>query len=490
MGLEDIQVNQTIELMTALEDAGYPTYIVGGAVRDTIMGRPIKDLDIATKATPAEVETVVKSLEGFHFITGGEAAVSISNLISLVNFPNHEKGQPHDIEIATFRKDVGFERDELGNKDRTKPILAPAETLEEDLKRRDFTINAIAMDKDFQIIDLLNGKADIDAGIVRAVGKPAVRFNEDPVRMLRALRFSTRYDFQLDSATRQAIIDNIEWMERISPPRMRDEMGKVLMQKGGFQELYEIGILPLLFPELRGIKSLEHNPAYHPEGSVYGHYCAIFDRLGDAVNNSPPAPTPIYFPRFGNRTAGGGASDILAWALLFHDIGKKATAEASTKGDWFSFHAHESVGATIFYDNYGSKAEHSFLEFSKKESQAITWVTLFHLGKFWDSKKFKKVAAMVTDENFDLLCSVAYFDSSMRVKGERFGERMAYLDEIKEKIEAIAEQNPRPQGFGMLVSKSLGIPPGPELGEKVEEIHQMVLSGKANSWNDALKLIR
>jgi len=97
---------------------------------------------------------------------------------------------------------------------------------------------------------------------------------------------------------------------------------------------------------------------------------------------------------------------------------------------------------------------------------------------------------MVTDENFDLLCSVAYFDSSMRVKGERFGERMAYLDEIKEKIEAIAEQNPRPQGFGMLVSKSLGIPPGPELGEKVEEIHQMVLSGKANSWNDALKLIR
>ena len=293
VGLEDIQVNQTIELMTALEDAGYPTYIVGGAVRDTIMGRPIKDLDIATKATPAEVEEVMKSLEGFHFITGGEAAVSNLNLISLVNFPNHEKGQPHDIEIATFRKDVGFERDEFGNKDRTKPILAPAETLEEDLKRRDFTINAIAMDKDFQIIDLLNGKADIDAGIVRAVGKPAMRFNEDPVRMLRALRFSTRYGFQLDSATRQAIIDNIEWMERISPPRMRDEMGKVLMQKGGFQELYEIGILPLLFPELRDIKSLEHNPTYHPEGSVYGHYCAIFDRLGDAVNNSPPAPTPI-----------------------------------------------------------------------------------------------------------------------------------------------------------------------------------------------------
>ncbi len=490
MGLETIKVEQTIQLMTALEDAGYPTYIVGGAVRDTIMGRPIKDLDIATKATPAQVEEVVKSLEDYQYISGGEAAVSIANLISLVNFPNHKKGDPHDVEIATFRKDVGFERDEDGNKDRTKPILAAAERLEDDLKRRDFTINAIAMDKDFEIIDFLNGRADIDAGIVRAVGKPSLRFSEDPVRMLRALRFSTRYGFQLDSATRQAIIDNIEWVERISPPRLRDEMGKVLMQKGGFQELYEIGMLPLLFPELRAIKSLEHNPTYHPEGSVYGHYCAIFDRLGDAVNNSPPAPTPIYFPRFGNRTAGGGASDILAWALLFHDIGKKATAEASTKGDWFSFHAHESVGATLFKDNYGSKAAHSILEFSRKESEAITWVTLFHLGKFWDSKKFKKVAAMVTDPDFDLLCSVAYFDSSMRIKGEWFDERMEYLREIQEKVESRTAESPMPQGFGMVVSETLEIPPGPELGAKVEEIRQIVLSGHAKGWNEALKLIR
>ena len=121
--------------------------------------------------------------------------------------------------------------------------------------------------------------------------------------------------------------------------------------------------------------------------------------------------------------------------LLFHDIGKKATAEASTQGRLVLLSpAHESVGATIFYENYGSKAEHSILEFSRKESDAITWVTLFHLGKFWDSKKFKKVAAMVTDPNFDLLCSVAYFDSSMRIKGERFAERMEYLGKSKRKL--------------------------------------------------------
>ena len=493
MGLETNgmpQVSNTLLLMTALEEAGYPTYIVGGAVRDTIMKNPIKDLDITTLATPEQVEEVVKTLEDFYYITGGQASVSISNLISLVNFPGHEKGHPHDIEIATFRTDIGYERDEDGNRDRTRPILAPATTLREDLKRRDFTINAIAMDKSFRIIDPLGGMKDIKAGIVRAVGKPSLRFAEDPVRMIRAVRFSTRYDFAMDAATREAIVKNLSWIERISPPRMRDEMGKVLMQKGGFQELYALGVIPLLMPELRDIKDLEHNPAYHPEGSVFGHYCAMFDRLGDAVKESPPAPTPIYFPQFGHRTAGGGASDIIAWALLFHDIGKKATAEASTKGDFFSFHAHESVGASIFRENYGSGKTASPYEFSRKESEAITWTTLFHLGKFWDTKKFAKVQKMVMSPYFDLLCSVAYFDTSMRIKGERFGERMEYLLDTKEKVATRMAKNPMPKGFGTIVSEYLEIPPGPQLGEVLMEIQEKVLSGKYSDHIAALESYR
>ena len=481
--------------MTALEDAGYPTYIVGGAVRDTIMKNPIKDLDITTLATPTQVEEVIQTLQrvgdDFHYITGGQAAVSISNLISLVNFPGHEKGQPHDIEIATFRTDEGYERDEHGNRDRTRPILAPALTLNEDLERRDFTINAIAMDKSFRIIDPLNGMKDLKAGIVRAVGpKPSLRFAEDPVRMIRAVRFSTRYNFTMDPATRQAIVDNLSWIERISAPRMRDEMGKVLMQKGGFQELYALGIIPYLMPELSDIKDLEHNPAYHPEGSVFGHYCAMFDRLGDAVKESPPAATPVYFPQFGHRTAGGGASDIIAWALLFHDIGKKATAEASTKGDFFSFHAHESVGASMFSENYGSGSPSPRYEFSRKETEAITWTTLFHLGKFWDSKKFAKVQKMVMSPFFDLLCSVAYFDTSMRVKGERFGERMEYLADIREKVANRMAQNPMPKGFGTVVSESLDITPGPELGRVLAEMQEKVLSGKFPDYESALKSYR
>ena len=501
MGLEtngSPQVTYTLQLMTALEAAGYPTYIVGGAVRDTIMKNPIKDLDVTTLATPAQVEEVVQSMRGFHYITGGQAVVSISNLVSLVNFPGHEKGQPHDIEIATFRTDIGYERDEDGNRDRTRPILAPATTLREDLKRRDFTINAIAMDKSFRIIDPLGGMDDIKAGIVRAVGKPSLRFAEDPVRMIRAVRFSTRYNFTMAPATRQAIVDNLSWIERISASRMRDEMGKVLMQKGGFQELYALGVIPLLMPELRDIKDLEHNPAYHPEGSVFGHYCAMFDHLGDVVKDSgwfsfalpPPGPTPIYFPQFGHRTGGGGASDIIAWALLFHDIGKKSTAEASTKGDFFSFHAHESVGASIFSENYGSGSPSSLYEFSRKESEAITWTTLFHLGKFWDSKKFGKVQKMVRSPFFDLLCSVAYFDTSMRVKGERFEDRMEYLADIREKVALRMAKNPMPKGFGNIVSQTLGISPSPELGRVLAEMQEKVLSGQFSDYESVLKSYR
>ena len=187
MGLES--TDYVFELMDSLTEAGYPTYIVGGAVRDMLLERPIKDLDVATAATPEELqEHIENNLQNFTYITGGEADKSISNLVSLVNFPNHKKGQPHDIEVATFRIDAGYEKDENGIPDRTRPLLKATKTLEEDVKRRDFTINAMAMDSSGNIIDLVNGQQDLENGVIRTVGKPSSRFAEDPVRMIRAVR--------------------------------------------------------------------------------------------------------------------------------------------------------------------------------------------------------------------------------------------------------------------------------------------------------------
>ena len=206
MGLES--TDYVFELMDSLENAGYPTYIVGGAVRDMILERPIKDLDVATAATPEELrQHIENNLQNFTYITGGEADKAIGNLVSLVNFPNHEAGTPHDIEVATFRIDAGYEKDEHGNPDRTRPLLQPTKTLEEDVKRRDFTINAMAMKSDGTIIDLVGGRQDIEDGIIRTVGKPSSRFAEDPVRMIRAVRFATRYQFTMESATRKALLN-------------------------------------------------------------------------------------------------------------------------------------------------------------------------------------------------------------------------------------------------------------------------------------------
>ena len=148
------------------------------------------------------------------------------------------------------------------------------------------------------------------------------------------------------------------------------------------------------------------------------------------------------------------------------------------------------MGATIFYDNYGSKAKTSPFEFSRKETDAITWVTLFHLGKFWDSKKFKKVADMVSHEDFTLLCSVAYFDSSMRSKGDKFAGRMEYLMEIREKVSTIEDATPMPKGFGNRVSEVLNIAAGPALGDAIQRIREMVISGSAKSYEEALNRMR
>lgn len=476
MGLES--TDYVFELMDSLTEAGYPTYIVGGAVRDMLLERPIKDLDVATAATPEELrQHIENNLQNFTYITGGEADKSINNLVSLVNFPNHKKGQPHDIEVATFRIDAGYEKDENGIPDRTRPLLKATKTLEEDVKRRDFTINAMAMDSSGNIIDLVNGQQDLENGVIRTVGKPSSRFAEDPVRMIRAVRFSTRYKFRMDSATRKAITDHLDWLDRISPERMRSELGQVLMNTHGFEELYDLGILPHIMIELEGIKTLRHNPKYHPEGTVYDHYVAMFNEYAGANRGLYEVPV---------NTQGYGKEDLLAWALLFHDIGKPMSAESSPKGDWFTFYEHELLGSTIFYDNYGSKAKDSPIHFSKNETMAITYTTKSHMAMFWDAKKFGKVTKLVADDNFELLTAVAYFDANHRPKGKYWDDRMEFLKGIRNEVEARAKAEPYPKGFGKMIADGLNLQ-GPEIGEAVNRIKDLVLSGKMPSYEAALQ---
>ena len=178
-------------LMKAFENNGYQILVVGGAVRDLILGLEPKDYDLATNAKPDEVKEVVDGVEGYRYVLGPQAEKSVLNLTSLVTIPNEKEA----IEITTFRKELGY----AGG--RTKGVFEPADTFDEDAERRDLTINAMGMTADGEVIDPQGGLEDLQNGVIRAVGDPTQRFVEDPLRMIRAIRFSVRFGLPIDDET-------------------------------------------------------------------------------------------------------------------------------------------------------------------------------------------------------------------------------------------------------------------------------------------------
>ncbi len=179
------------DLMDAFEEQGYEILVVGGAVRDAILNLPIKDYDLATNAKPDEIKEVVDGIKGYRYVLGPQAEKSLVNLTSLVNVPNQKEA----IEITTFRKELGY----AGG--RTKGVFEPADTFEEDAERRDLTINAMGMNSKGEVIDPQGGLEDLQNGVIRAVGDPTQRFVEDPLRMIRAIRFSVRFGLPIDEET-------------------------------------------------------------------------------------------------------------------------------------------------------------------------------------------------------------------------------------------------------------------------------------------------
>ena len=445
-------------LMKEMEKSGYICLVVGGAVRDVLLGLEPKDYDLATNATPHEVKEVVDGLKGYRYVLGPQAEKSILNLTSLVTIPNEKEA----IEITTFRKELGYAGD------RTKGEFIPAKTFEEDAERRDLTINSMGMTQEGILIDPMNGKEDLENKVIRAVGDPTQRFVEDPLRMIRAIRFSTKYGMPIDPVTYQAILDNVDLIPTLSSPRLRQEIGQVLVEPNGFQMLMETGILPILMPEFRNMKDYHHKLDYHPEDTLYNHYIEAFKK----------------FTTIENRT------ELGAWALLFHDIAKPQTAEWNEEGGYHTFYGHDKQGAQLVLDNYNNT--NGPFEFSKKELQAIAWTTDNHLGKFWDMKKPMKVSAMRNDERFPLLVEVVTGDTMGIRRGgdEQLAARIEQINEITDKVnEQKAKTGNRPPGFAPKVIKELGVQ-GKGISEALNEIEDMVSTGQASSYDEALEVLK
>jgi len=277
-------------------------YLVGGAVRDILMGQKPEDLDFATSAPPEEVMRLAKA-HGLEAVPTGIAHGTVTILI------DH-----HPYEVTTFRRDV----ETFGRRAR----VAWGKSIEEDLSRRDFTIGAIAMDASGRVIDPYGGQQDLEAGLIRAVGEPRRRFREDYLRVIRAGRFAARYGFKIEPATLQAAREAApEVLSHVAIERVTAEFNKAFengVPSRFLRYLYDLGILQRLIPEFEDTHLLLQNPRWHPEGDVLTHVLQVVDRA------APP----------------------YRWHALLHDIGKKDTAQWRPEG-WYSFHGHERVGAAL-----------------------------------------------------------------------------------------------------------------------------------------------
>jgi len=309
-------------------------------VRDLLLGREPEDYDVSTDATPERVISLFPE------------SVAVGAQFGVIIVPR----DAHKVEVATFRSDIGSA--DGRHPERVVFTSSP----EQDVQRRDFTINGLLMRHDSEkILDFVGGQTDLRAGIIRAIGEPAKRFAEDKLRMLRAVRFSARFGFQIDAETFAAIRLHAHEISQVSAERIREEVTKLLTEgaaRRGMELLDESGLLRQILPEVAAMQGVEQPPQYHPEGDVWTHTLLMLEGV--------PA----------------GSSATLAWGVLLHDVGKPRTFRPiSETGDRIRFDGHVDVGVRM------AEAICERLRFSNQDSEQILALIANHM-------RFKDVSRM------------------------------------------------------------------------------------------------
>lgn len=304
-----------VEVLKKIEENGFEAYIVGGCVRDLIMDRMPNDWDVATDAHPEKLVEIFP--DSFYENDFGTVGVKVEKFISNGSL---KEGRENDVvEVTTYRIESKYS-------DRRRPDQVKfAKTLAEDLSRRDFTINAIALklvgNDDFEIVDLFDGKKDISEKIIRSVGDANERFDEDALRIMRAIRFHSQLNFQIEEKTFAALKKNSELIKHVAMERIKDEFVKIILSDNpaeGIEMLHETGVLEYIIPELEkgvGVAQNRH------------HIHTIFKHLVLALKHCPSRKLEVRL------------------AALFHDIAKPQTKRG--EGLYATFYNHDHVGARI-----------------------------------------------------------------------------------------------------------------------------------------------
>lgn len=323
-------------IVSRIQRNGYEAFFVGGCVRDRLMGRACAEYDIASSAPPERIARI------FPRVVPVGKRFGVMLVI--------EDG--HAVHVATFRADLGY-------RDGRKPSGVRFSSAREDVRRRDFTINALLYDPiSDRLLDYVGGEADIRAGTVRAIGDPAVRFDEDRLRLLRAVRFASTLGFSIESATLAAIKGRAPGIRSVSGERVRDELVKIMIGPGagrGLELLGGTGLLEVILPEVHAMKGVRQDERLHPEGDVFAHTVRMLDRL-----ERPDA--------------------VLAFAVLLHDVGKPPTFSVR---DRIRFDGHAAEGARIAREICGR------LRFPSREREMIADCVGNHMA-FLDVKRMRE----------------------------------------------------------------------------------------------------
>ena len=425
-----------LQIVRQLRAAGHVAYYAGGCVRDLLSGQPPKDIDVATDARPE----VVQKLFPRTYAVGAHFGV----IVVLEN--------EFQFEVATFRSDGAY-------LDGRRPVEVHFATAKEDAARRDFTINGMFFDPEKnEVIDFVNGRADLEAKIIRAIGDPAQRFAEDRLRMLRAVRFATVLGFEIEPATWNAVAANVASITAISAERIREELVKIFLSPNrvrGWDLLDSSGLMRAILPELEAMKGCEQPPQFHPEGDVFKHTRIMLELLPGAV------------------------SVPLVLSVIFHDIGKPPTATVDEEGR-IRFNGHDRIGAEM------TEAIMERLRFSRAEIDATVEAVRQHMV-------FKDVPNMRVAKLKRFMARPT-FEDELELHRVDCASSHAMLDNydflLKKKEEFANEPiipPPLVRGDDLI---ALGMKPGPKFGEILEAVETRQLEGGLKDREEAIEWVK
>ncbi|MFB3906303.1 MAG: CCA tRNA nucleotidyltransferase [Acidobacteriota bacterium] len=427
-------INGGLTIVKTLSAARHQALFAGGVVRDLVLKRPISDIDVATSALPHEVEALFS-----HTVAVGKQFGVMIVILDDIHY-----------EVATFRAEAGY-------LDSRHPSSVRFTGAEEDAGRRDFTVNALFLDPlTRKIIDYAGGLEDLKRRLIRTVGDPAARLEEDKLRILRAVRFACQLGFDIDSGTWAEVKRRAGELLRVSWERIRDELIKILTGPAparGLDLLSDSGILDVILPEVAAMRGVPQPPEFHPEGDVFVHTRLMFE------------------------TAGQVADPILALAILLHDVGKPPTL---TVRDRIRFDGHDQKGAEL------AEAIGRRLRLPGEQIEEVTELVREHL-RFIPVQEMREstLKRFLRKENVEKHLELHRLDCLAS-----HGDLTSY-DFCRAKLAEFSKEAMRPapllNGYDLI---ALGLAPGPLFSEILAKLEDLQLEGKILSRDQALEWVR